>query len=318
MGNKRKRDEVSDSDDSDVFQDPKRKPSIKPQGKNTRNKNSSEEDADDPKILPKVKTIISESESSSDSEELESDQDENETTRKIKNNASRPSRESSNVKGTFFSEELSSDDEVYTFQCPDGFNLKALVNVELDMNENSQIEDKDTGAIFNLKIENNSKSITCALPSRRKEAKLMSLPVNGHIVVLRDIQIPDAKLNFDTNGNIDFPSDLKVRHPLLGLDWKEHIHETNKHINQLNGEDVNDSVEKGEIVNESSDDRKSIKLEKRKKKKAKVKEEVIQEELDTDRTEESTVKIKSSKKKRHHDSDESNFNLKSSKKKKKV
>ena len=279
MSNKRKRDTISDSEESDIFQEPKRKSIKSPQKRPVREKNSSEEDADDPGIK-----IVSDSENNSEIESVESDNDKSDSSREMKKKDSKSSEDFRNLKATFFYEELSSDDELYTFQCPDKFNIESLKNLELDMNEVSQIKDKNTGEVYDMKFENQSKMITCAVPSRKK-TKLVSLPINGHVLLLRDVNVPNVKLESDKNENIDFPNDLKVRHPLLGVDWKDHIRNSNK---ILNGGD-----EKGS-------------RSPKKRKVASEKRDEVDGASDEDWKEKSSKKLKSpEKEKRNHDVGES-------------
>ena len=206
------------------------------QRKKTRKKSvDGKKEKSQEKRQPKTTHHISESESS-DSQELiinteESDKEKHSRgkkksghEKKDKSQAKGDSTGGSQGNGTLFIEDLSSDDEIYTFQCPENFDIRTLVNIELDMAESAQIHDKESGQIFDLQVlEGESKSVTCAFPSRDKDAALAVLPINGHVILQRDITVPTYKTFKDENRNVEFPNDLKVRHPLLGVDWKDHV-----------------------------------------------------------------------------------------------
>lgn len=140
-----------------------------------------------------------------------------------------PNRNRSVIKGNFFMEDLSSDDEVYTFQCPTDFSVETLLKVNVDLNEVTQIKEK-SGEVFNMKLlESESKTITCAMPSKKKEGTLAVIPLVGHIIIQKDTNIPDVNLNRgEDDDKVAYPTDLKVRHPLLGANWENYLYENVK------------------------------------------------------------------------------------------
>ncbi|KAL0280711.1 UNVERIFIED_CONTAM: hypothetical protein PYX00_001925 [Menopon gallinae] len=130
----------------------------------------------------------------------------------------------------FFLEELSSDDEILTFQCPDNFDVKTLLNKTVGFKKPTKIKEENRKISCQI-IENDKKTLTCIVPRRGKSAAFVKLPVVGHIYVTESFTPPKIEVDAEENTNtIPKIRHQTKRHPLLGTDWNEHLMMVKKQI----------------------------------------------------------------------------------------
>lgn len=137
-------------------------------------------------------------------------------------------------KVTFDMDDITSDDEFYTLQCPKSFNKDYLMNNTYKLSSTYNIVNKDKNECFSLsviKIEN--QFISVAVPNKLGGGKLLHTPLQGHILITEAIEQPQNILKADYNPEtIQFPEKIKIRHPLLGSSWKKEIKLSKASINK--------------------------------------------------------------------------------------
>ncbi|KAK6634786.1 hypothetical protein RUM44_000033 [Polyplax serrata] len=125
-----------------------------------------------------------------------------------------------------YAEFSSTDNEIYSFQCPESFDKQTLME-KINLRNNLKIlPDSNSNQKFTLNIFNvENDYISVAFPTNSKNGLLVKVPLCGHIVIQKAVS--DSANIYETTSvnenNIQFPKGIKRRHPLLGANWKSHV-----------------------------------------------------------------------------------------------
>lgn len=131
----------------------------------------------------------------------------------------------------FFIEELSSDDEILTFQCPDDVDVKTLLNAAIGIKKPTKIKLGNKELACQI-IENEKETLTCLVPRKGKNAAIVKLPVAGHIHVTeccKEYKTEVDAIQESPRPVLEIKHQTK-RHPLLGSNWKEHLNTVKQQI----------------------------------------------------------------------------------------
>lgn len=113
-------------------------------------------------------------------------------------------------------ENLETYDQIYLFYCPSNFNPKSLLNLDLDLNEPIDIKDV-SGEKFRIKSSKPVKRQINLVAELARKTKLATLDISGIIQAERKLEINKAKDPVDVDDAVPFPTNLRLRHPLLGV-----------------------------------------------------------------------------------------------------
>ncbi|XP_055381484.1 uncharacterized protein LOC129612059 [Condylostylus longicornis] len=158
--------------------------------------------------------------------------------------------------------DISEDDEVYFFQCPKDFDITTLKNTRIKVPGKTILNSSE------LITENCSPiKSTFVIPDQQSNLKLKCINIQGKMVLRKRIEI--KKSEEDIGGRkqkfrVPFPQDIKERHPLHGVCYKEKINLA-KHI-----KDRLKEAEKSRVYDKS--DMKITPSAKKKKQKSEVNE----------------------------------------------
>ncbi|KAK3913338.1 hypothetical protein KUF71_022792 [Frankliniella fusca] len=125
-------------------------------------------------------------------------------------------------------EDLGSDDEIWLLQCPKSMDVNALKKQYINLASDSEIQLEDGPSFKRFSIspeQHGSNTINCVLPLREgNKFQISSHPVKGKVVVQEHIHVPKLRMpEASAKAPVPFPTGLKVRHPLLGVGFEEHI-----------------------------------------------------------------------------------------------
>lgn len=136
--------------------------------------------------------------------------------------------QSSNLSSQFVAEELSSDDEVWLFQAPASLDVTQLVGQSLKLGSRNS-----TVSVSNEKIEcvsekyDDPKAMAIICPQRNAQLSLVSFNPAGRVLLRSNINDENEEaISFDeltSTVKVPFPANLKVRHPLHGIDFEKKI-----------------------------------------------------------------------------------------------
>lgn len=135
-------------------------------------------------------------------------------------------------------EDIGSDDEIWLLQCPYSMDISALKkrSINLSSENEIQMEDGPTFKRFSIIPQKKSNdSINCLLPLRSlpNQFQISCLPIKGKVVINEHIHVPKLRLpEAGSKECVPFPSGLKVRHPLLGTEYKQHIADARKTLQE--------------------------------------------------------------------------------------
>lgn len=123
------------------------------------------------------------------------------------------------------------EDEVFLLQVPKSYDVEALVGVKLNLQKKTRLGDNGEFEIYPKKVKDLPEQVVTRVSSNGRHNLTNVQPV-GHLVLRQSAQevdfgadLEDFLEKFDQaeNGVIHLPTDLKVRHPLLGADYKQEL-----------------------------------------------------------------------------------------------
>ena len=106
-------------------------------------------------------------------------------------------------------------------------NFSALKKQQINLAADSDIQLADGPAFkrFSVTPQQSKKSaVNCLLPSKTGKFRISRLPIRGKVLIQEHIHVPKLKVpDAEVKLPVPFPSGLKVRHPLLGAAYEQHM-----------------------------------------------------------------------------------------------
>ncbi|CAH0382174.1 unnamed protein product [Bemisia tabaci] len=125
-------------------------------------------------------------------------------------------------------EDITENDEIWVIQCPKFVNPELLIGNSFNLSKKSAVKCKKNDG-SNIQLDSypvnanaESSKINLLLPSQEEEIlKIKVANLQGKLILTEQVEVPEIDYEALRNSQpeeISFPSNLKVRHPLLGLD----------------------------------------------------------------------------------------------------
>ncbi|XP_039278836.1 dentin sialophosphoprotein-like [Nilaparvata lugens] len=130
----------------------------------------------------------------------------------------------------FYLEDLSDNDEVWVAPCPKSLDVSSLLGRKLNLTGRTDLkalQAKDGASNMDCEawaspIEHNENVVYCLQASKnRKKMIINPLKLAGRVSIEEKIRMPSPhEVEFSTTMKLVMPENLKVRHPLLGAEFK--------------------------------------------------------------------------------------------------
>jgi len=115
--------------------------------------------------------------------------------------------------------DISKDDEVWLFQCPKHFDISTIEGSKIKLPGKTNLNSLE------LIVEESSSSTSVSFAALQDSDKLnlRSIKVSGGMILRKQIENRESDIDNNSKFRVQFPTDIKTRHPLNGICYEEKI-----------------------------------------------------------------------------------------------
>lgn len=125
---------------------------------------------------------------------------------------------------------IEEEDDVFVLECPSNFCPNTFLSKAIDFTSSRDIEDVKSREKFRLDCKKHKDVLHLAVP-KRKKVKWANVPVKKILTAEWIVKPPQSQPRKDEDETrVPFPTNLRLRHPLLGVDWKKHLADVSKSL----------------------------------------------------------------------------------------